>query len=265
MRTVFIFLMALTGSFLMAEDETITLQFSDPSKPGLISASLITGGIRVTGHDSKDIVVTVPDSQRNSPNAETGPNGMRRIIGKSPNLEIEEYDNKVEISVKSWNQKIDLEIKVPYRTSLSLQCTNDGDIYVENVEGDFETKNVNGAITLKNISGSVVAHTINQDLKVSFTDLDRTKPMSFSSLNGDVDVSFPTGIDAKFFMESSRGEIFTGFDMDLTQEVQKEESGKSGRRKLSFKSQMVGIVGNGSQELTFKTFNGNIYIRKADY
>jgi len=256
---------ALLCTGLMAQEESITLQFSDPDRPGMVSASLINGGIRVIGHDSPDIVVTVPNTQRNATKSEPSPNGMRRIIGNSPNLEIEESDNKVEISVKSWSQRIDLEVLVPYETSLSLKCTNDGDIYVDNVKGDLETKNVNGAITLKNISGSVVAHTINQDLLVTFAEVDRDKPMSFSSLNGDVDVSFPANINGKFFMESNRGDIFTGFDMTLSQEVHKDESGGPGRRKLSFKSQMVGTVGNGSQEFSLKTFNGSIYIRKAEY
>ena len=49
----------------------------------------------------------------------------------------EEENNVIRISTESWKRIIDLEIKVPFKTSLKLSCVNSGDIVVENVEGEF--------------------------------------------------------------------------------------------------------------------------------
>jgi len=75
---------------------------------------------------------------------------------------------------------------------------NDGDIVVSGVDGELDIDNVNGSVTLNNIAGSTVAHALNGRLLVTFARVNQ-KPMAFSSLNGDIDVTFGIGKCGKTF------------------------------------------------------------------
>ena len=86
-------------------------------------------------------------------------------------------------------------IQVPVNTSLKLSCINGGNIVVEDISGEIEVNNINGGVKLTNVSGSVIAHALNQNVIVKLNKITPDKSMSFSSLNGDVDVTLPA--DAK--------------------------------------------------------------------
>ena len=128
---------------------------------------------------------------------------------------------------------MDITIQVPRASSLELHSTNDGDIVVENVSGEIEVENVNGSNTLRNISGNVVVNTVNGDVTVTMTRVTPDKPMSFSSMNGDVDVTLPADIKANVKMKSQQGEVYSDFDITLKPAPQKaEEVSKSGEGQV---------------------------------
>lgn len=259
--TILLLSMIFLGALSFAQSEEIVLQFSNPDQPGTLKAHLNIGGVTVKGHDSNDIIIRFSNGLNDEEEVEMK-NGLRRIRAAMPQLEVEENNNHVQVISKNWKNAFDINILVPYETSLSLKCINKGNIVVENVKGELEAHNINGAITLRDIAGSVVAHTINKNLSVSFTDLDEAKPMSFTSLNGDVDITFPENLKAKLILESNQGDIFTAFDVELKQNVTRKNDKGDGRRRISYKSQMVGIVGGGGPEMTLKSYNGDIFIRK---
>jgi len=93
------------------------------------------------------------------------------------------------------------------------------------------------------------------------------KPMSFSTLNGTVDVTLPASTKADLKMKSGQGDIFSDFDIMLkanpqqpTTEVTNGNRGK--RYRITFDRAMVGTINGGGPEVQFTTFNGTIYIRK---
>lgn len=253
---------AFWSSLTFAQSEEIKLQFSQPEKPGHIKVHLINGSITVKGHSSPDILIRFPTPKKAAQSSLDESTGLRRIQATTPSIDIVEEDNQLIVNAKNHHRKSDLELLVPFQTSLNLTCVNNGNILVENIEGEIEAHNVNGTIELLEISGSVAAHAMNQNLVVTFKEIDKTKPMSFSSLNAKVDVTFPANLDANLLLETNNGKIYTAFDVELKQEISREEGVDEGRRRISYKSQMIGIVGKGGQEMTLKSFNGNIYIRK---
>jgi len=84
---------------------------------------------------------------------------------------------------------------------------NDGNILVENVEGEIEANNLNGSVTLTNVSGVVVAHSLNGAVVTQMEKVTPDKPMSFSTLNGDIDVTLPAVIKATVKIETQQGSI----------------------------------------------------------
>jgi hypothetical protein len=89
--------------------------------------------------------------------------------------------------------------------------------------------------------------------------------MSFSTMQGDIDITLPPDVKASFKMKSEQGEIFSDFDIAMTHQVAKAQVGEkteSGKYRIAFDKSIYGIVNGGGQEIGFNTFGGDIYIRK---
>ena len=189
--------------------------------------------------------------------------GLKRIAGGGLEIEASENSNTVKVGSDSWNAKTNLEIEVPSGMDMKVSAYNDGDIMITNVQGELEITNYNGAITALNVSGSVVGTTYNGDIKVTFDKVADGTPMSFSTYNGDVDLTFPAATKGTFKMKTEQGDIYTGFDMNISSSgpVQKKDT-KAGTYKLVVDEWKRGDVNGGGAEFTLKNYNGDIYIRK---
>jgi hypothetical protein len=192
--------------------------------------------------------------------------GMKLISAPLTGLSVEEKSNDVTISVDSWKYAIDMTIQVPTASSLDLRSMNDGNIVIENVDGNFELQAVNGSIILKNVSGNVIANSMNGDVEATIARISGNKPLSFSTMNGDIDVTLPTSTKADFKMRSQQGNIYSDFDVKLKQTPQNVEEAEQtglGRYRISFDKAIYGTVNGGGQEISFATFTGDIFIRKG--
>ena len=241
----------------------VSVNLSDPSRPALVKASLVSGGITVKAYEGKEVVVEA--RARNHESARSDSN-MKRIIVSSTGLSVEEENNEVRISTDSYMRSIDLTISVPVHTSLKLSAVNSGDIVVTGVDGELDVNDVNGSITLNNVSGSAVAHALNGRLLATFTRVNQ-KPMAFSSLNGDIDVTFPADLKANLSIKSDRGDILSDFDVQIQASAPQPtvEDGRKngGKYRVKIDKTVHGTIGGGGPEYQFTNFNGGIYIRKA--
>jgi DUF4097 and DUF4098 domain-containing protein YvlB len=127
--------------------------------------------------------------------------------------------------------------------------------------------NVNGDVTLQDVSGHAVAHALNGELKANFKSLDARKPMAFSSLNGDIEVTFPADLKASISLQSDRGEVYSDFDLlfqpRAPQPIVEDSRGKDGKFRVRIDKTIRASINGGGQEIQFKNFNGSIYIRRA--
>jgi DUF4097 and DUF4098 domain-containing protein YvlB len=264
-KTMWVGILTVAAMTLPARgQDKLTVPLSDPTRPATLQASLLTGSIHVKGYSGKDVIVEAKSRQEKSSDARK--DGMRRITINSTGLEAEEENNIVRIGASSMHKPIDIEIQVPMRTSLKLKSVNDGEITVEGVQGDVEVSNINGPVTLTGISGSVVAHALNEKLKVSFNQVDPQKPMSFSSMNGDIDVTFPANLKANVKLKTQRGEVYSDYDVVMTAAPKATTEGartEKGKYRVKLDQSMYGTINGGGPEIQFSNFNGSIYIRKA--
>jgi hypothetical protein len=191
--------------------------------------------------------------------------GMKQLSGSSSGLEVEEEDNVVKIDTQSWKAATDLVIQVPVTSSLEIQSSMDGAVVVEGVSGEIDINNINGPVTLTNVSGNALVHTVNGDITVALARVAADKPLSFSTMNGDIDVTLPAEVKANLKMKSEQGEIYSDFDINMTrQPARSEASDKSdqGKYRITFDKSLYGLINGGGQEIGFNTFSGDIYIRK---
>ncbi|MBN8575290.1 MAG: DUF4097 family beta strand repeat protein [Cyclobacteriaceae bacterium] len=235
---------------------------SDPAKRGKLRAHLNYGSITVKGTSRKDVLVKYSGKDEESKKPKESPDGLKRIGGSSLNLEVSENNNEVKVQSGSWNTKMSLEIEVPAGFDLKVSSYNDGDIYISNVQGEVEITTYNGEIKAESISGSVVATTYNGDIRVDFNKITDV-PMSYSTYNGDVDITFPPSVKTTLKMKTQRGEILSAFDMNVirNEPVKKKDAG-SGSFKVVLDEWVKAEIGGGGPELSMRTYNGDIKIRK---
>ena len=245
-------------------NDRVSVSLSDPSRPAFIKASSVNGSITVKAYEGKEVIVEA--RERNEEN-EKPTGGPKRLKISTTGLTVEEENNEIRISTESYARTIDLTISTPVHTSVKLRAVNDGDITVTGVDGEIDVDDVNGAVTLNNISGSAVAHALNEHVHVTFTKVNPQKPMAFSSLNGDIDVTFPADLKANVSIRSDRGDVFSDFDVQLNAAAPRQEvedgRGKGGKYRVKIDKTVHGTINGGGPEYQFTNFQGRIYIRKA--
>ena len=265
-KTVQIILLLLIANVTLGQENGVdlfTVPLSSPGSPGKLVLDQISGSISVQGYQGNEVIVKASfGSKKEHYKNDNRHEGMKRVKNSSLNISAEEKNNVVRILNEQWNRPTDLEIKVPRNFSLKLSTVNDGNILVNGVSGEMEISNVNGEITLQDVSGSASADTVNGDVKVNFNTITSGANMAFSSLNGNLDITFPNTLKADVKAKSDMGEVFTDFDMKVSAyqpEVSKNST--SGTYKVSVEQWVRGKINGGGPEMIFKTFNGDILIR----
>jgi DUF4097 and DUF4098 domain-containing protein YvlB len=145
-------------------------------------------------------------------------------IGGVRGLDVTEMDNVIRVNSNSFfNGAMDLVIQVPVDTSVKVNTFAGGAITVDNIAGEIEATNMAGPVTITNASGSVVAHSMTGKVTVALNKVLPDKSMSFSTMNGDIDVTLPADTKARFKMRTDNGDIYT--DFDVTMEPQSAATG----------------------------------------
>lgn len=270
-KQVFVVLGLVIGCSFTAQSqdrEQLNVELSNPAKEGILKLNLVTGSIKVIGYEGKEVLIDAISSERNERRSKERADGMRRIQTTSGfELLAKEANNTVNVSVDKVNLKVLVTVRVPRRFSLKLSTVNEGDIFVENVIGNMEVSNVNGAIRLKNVAGAVVANTVNEDVVVNLLTITPNTPMAFTTLNGNVDVSFPASAKANLKFKTDMGEIFSDFDLDVEKNVAPPKQSinkEKGLYKIQKDDWTHAKINKGGAEIMLKSFNGNIYIRKTN-
>jgi hypothetical protein len=269
MKRVLAVLIAAGGLATWAQDtpDRVTVPFSDPSRPKMVKVSLLNGSITVRGYNGKEAIVESRSRGDDGHRRREAPAGMHRISGGGAGLVAEESENTITIGTERLNSASEITVQVPFETSLKLRTVNGGNIVVENVAGDLDVDNTNGAVTLSHVSGSAVAHALNGRVVVTLDKVNPSKAMSFSSLNGNVDVTLPADVKANVKMKTDNGEIYSDFDVKLDssarQPIVEDSRNSRARYRVRLDHGVTGTINGGGPELQFTTFNGTIFIRKA--
>ncbi len=250
-----------------------TLHFQDISQAKELRVDNIFGSITVEGFSGQEVQLVVLKTIR-AQNKEKILKAREEV-----KLDIREENNTIDLYVdgpfrdrdeegrqrsrydSGYRVHYDFQIKVPYKTNLSLKTATDGKVRVENVEGEFDIRHANGEIDLIEVAGSGNAHTANGDVRVIFSK-NPASDCSFKTVNGDVTVSFQKNLSADFRLKTFHGDGYSDFPITYLP----SRAAKKGREdgKFVYKSdRFVGIrIDRGGPEILMDTLNGDLLIQK---
>jgi hypothetical protein len=261
-----VLLLVLLGGALAAvapaAAERIVLPIADPGAPVQLEVSLPNGTLEVVGSDTREVIVVFGESDEAGRGGEPEKvDGMYRIPNRSFGLTAEAEGNRVEVG-GGWGEEVAVRIEVPRRTSMSLSSISGESLTVRGVEGDLEINCINGDIEARDVTGSVIAHSTNGDITVVLAGLGARKPMSFITFNGDIDVTFPSGFASDLRISSMQGEIYSDFELAIQPTEPKVDRGANSVR-YRVEREIRATVGGGGEETRFKTFNGDVFVRRG--
>jgi hypothetical protein len=251
---------------------SVAIPVRDPSQPRTLKINLTQGSVHVLGYDGTNIVMATPSpastTQKNRRARDSSSPESTEAASSAtlPGFNIIEQDAEVLITAGLPNIARDLDIRAPRSTAVRFTGVN-GSLVVEQLNGDIEAKNLNGEIQLKQISGSVALHSLNGKIQVSFSKVPPDKAMSFSTLTGDIEVTFPVDLQANVKLKTSNGYIDNEFEVrpeararptppknpQLPESLSPPFMGRT----------LVGAINGGGPEFQFITHNGNIRIHKG--
>jgi hypothetical protein len=270
--------------------QQVTVPFSDPGRPGTVRVNLLRGNVTVKVGSGRDVVVTTEsgpvtqDGRGDRSGRTRTPNqddqaaaGLRRLT-PPPGVSVEEEANTITISTSRLTDAAAVTVQVPIATSLVIRAAAGGDVNVQGVNGSVEVNNVNGAIRLTDLGGPAIAHATNGQILATLRQVPPGKPMSFTSFNGNVDVTLPPSAKAALKLRSDRGDVYTDFDIQSTpapaagaaqgdnnRNRNRDDRGDKdkGKYRLDMDRSIYGTINGGGPDVELRTFNGNIYLRKA--
>lgn len=234
-----------------------------PSRNGarrLVDIATSNGSITVKTYEGRDVVVEAGGGRRNR--ELRVPEGMHRIDIPERNVNVEEQGDTIKVRDESGNSSI--TVTVPVETSLHLRSSN-GSINVDGVHGEIDAEANNGSMRLTNVAGSVLASTHNSKITATMDQVNPTKPSAFSTLNGSIDVTLPADLKAHMKMTTDNGSIYSDYDVTVSAGGATTQANNTpdGRYRLRFDRTVQGTInGGGGADLTFRTTNGSIVIRK---
>jgi hypothetical protein len=259
--------MIACAGLAVAQDK-VTVPLSNASQPVTVKAHLMNGSITITGGGSAGQVVVESGAigKQKEKDRDRVPAGMRRIDMGNGGLDVEEDHNVVTIGSGRWSGGDHITVTVPNNATLDLKSVNGGKIEVSGVSGQIEVENVNGSIVLNNVSGNVVASSQNGHIIASLDRVSSGKPMSFTTMNGKVDVTLPADTKARLRLKTDNGSVYSDFDVKMEPDNSKptieDSRSRDGRYRIHMDHSVYGTINGGGPEFRFETMNGSILIHK---
>lgn len=190
------------------------LKFSDPAKPGRLRLRVMWGDIAVTGADTPEVTIVSNIKNKQQP-APKDSDGLRRLDSETTYTATEK-DNVITIELGGDSPDpsagATLAITTPRNTSVVVENTFGGRVDVKNIEGDADIRSLNGEVSLDRIAGSALVETMNGEIHATFVKVADGKPLSFTSMNGAVEVRIPADTKANVRLRTQNGAVLTDFD-----------------------------------------------------
>ena len=144
---------------------------------------------------------------------------------------------------------VDFEVQVPAGVEF-VGTTIAGDVEARGMESEVTATTVSGDIYVST-SELAWATTVSGEIEIEIGTLDWDE-LDFNTVNGDITLYLPAGLDADVDFNSLSGDFDTDFDISVRS-----------RRSRWIGSRVRGTIGDGGRELSFNTVNGDVRLRRA--
>ncbi len=151
------------------------------------------------------------------------------------------------MNVQDNDTQVTFKVRVPAGVRFTGRTVN-GDVDAEGLGADVEAMTVNGSVKIST-TGLVRARTVNGSINAAMGSADWSDELEFQTVNGGIELRFPANLSAELDAETVNGDIESDFPMTVT--------GRFSKRHVT------GTIGGGGRELSLKTVNGSVQIRRA--
>jgi hypothetical protein len=265
--TALVLVLAGASSAAPQDADRMTVALADPSRPATLDIALWAGVVNIVAGDDAVVVIDAsatqgPATVRNSPPRASGLTRLRRPA----EVEINEASNVVTIRGPA-GERVDLEITVPRRSNLKLTksapgpTNSPGSVTVRGLDGDLEVRTNAGTIKFIDVSGSVVAHSTSGSVMASLQRVAPDRPMAFTSYQGVIDVTLPSTLRAKLILQSSRGSVFTDFEIQKQTGLLRRQTQAEGS-SLGYRPIEAALNGGGP-DIELRSYAANVYLRRG--
>jgi hypothetical protein len=148
--------------------------------------------------------------------------------------------------VRNSDVSVAFTVAVPAGVSLIARTVN-GSVEAADLDSDVTARAVNGSLRIAT-ARHATAQTVNGSIRASLGRADWTEAAEFRTVNGSITLEVPADLHADILVETTNGRITTDFELADTREMS--------RRRVS------GRVGQGGRELSLRSVNGSIRLRK---
>jgi hypothetical protein len=250
-----LFIALFTAGLSRAQEYKVAVE---NTKEGKLILDGFTDNLPIVGYSGNEIIVTASHHEFE---ASDRSKGLKPIYAAGTDntgiaVEMEKTGNRVTLTcLLPMTQGAKYEIRVPENLALDItrECPKGGETTIENMKNEIEFKGCDD-INLKNVSGPLVISTINGGVNVTFSDINKDKPISIASVNGEVDVTMPAKAGFNLEMSTVNGRMYSDFDIPTPASTDMRHVGGNNIRAQT---------NGGGIDLKLHTVNGSVYLRKG--
>lgn len=238
------------------------------ASPRLV-VSNIWGNVRVRPGSPGQIEVTV-DEHRSAPTQELFERSKRSIY-----LDVQADAASVSLIVDkpedTWRYELcrgcrvdyQFEILVPPDTQLDVSTVTDGRIDVSGIHGSVRAGNVNGPVAVSGLRDCTQIESVNGGVDLMFAQAP-SQNCSIETINGDIVLILPAGVDMDAGLRMFNGRITSDFDLEPLALPAKVEQTKRDASSVYRIEQAAGVrFGSGGPMFDIASLNGDVQFRKS--
>src|SRR5690349_15270581 len=241
---------------LGGEPDQLTEEFHQTypiSATGRVNLANINGGVKIKVWDRAAVQV---DAIKKAYRRERLEEAKIEVTATEENIRIKTDYPDESLNFRGDERRVDNPATVEYSLTVprkaileSIELIN-GPVDIEGVEGSVKASSINGPVTVRGLLGEARLSTINGPLQAVFTQLDESKTISLSSVNGNVTLIIPSDANAMVRASTVHGSISNDFGIQV-------KHGEYVGHNLD------GQIGSGGPKVKLQNVNGGISITHA--
>ncbi|MBS1794400.1 MAG: DUF4097 family beta strand repeat protein [Acidobacteria bacterium] len=236
-------------------DETERFEQTYPLSPnGRVSVSNVNGSITIETWDRSEVkleAVKTADDKNRLADVEI------RIDAQKDALSIEtDYDNwKRDSGNRGWRNDgkltVDYRLTVPKGAVLDEIETVNGSVTITNAANRTKASAVNGQVIATNLRGTANLSTVNGTVEASFDELSAASRITLETVNGQVNLTVPSDVNATLRADTVNGSINNDFGLPV-------------RKGQYVGRDLYGRIGSGEVQIRLNSVNGPLNIKRKN-
>ena len=246
-----------TGKALTQRSDELREEFHQSYKlspNGRISLENINGSVHISSWDQNEVKV---DAIKHAYSQERLNDARIDVAADADSVHIKTHYPDHDMTFYGGDDRrnnnpasVEYTLTVPRNVRIDSVEVINGAVDVKSVSGTVKISSINGEVSGEGLAGDVKLSTINGTARATFVDLTNVQHVSVGSVNGNVEVTIPSDVNAEIRANTVHGGIRNDFGIPV-------RKGQYVGRDLS------ATLGRGGIQIRLENVNGEINIRHA--